>query len=250
MRWFWQRKKNRAPAPDFGPITPETSFLVVGDIHGCLDLLDDALGRISGADDDMPLVFVGDYVDRGPDSAGVLRRLRALQASRSAPVICLGGNHEQMLLGFLDAPHRHYRPWLRHGGDATLRSYGIEPPAARASDADVETLRARLAKAIGADMQIWLRALPQIWRSGNVWVTHAGADPMVGLEVQDPHALIWGHPEFQTYSRTDGQWVVHGHTIVPSVQCQDGRISVDTGAYRTGRLSLLRVGSGGVDLLD
>lgn len=251
MRWFWQRNrhKGRAAAQGFAPIAPDAPFLAVGDLHGRLDLLEAALGRISGADHDLPLVFVGDYVDRGPDSAGVLRRLLDLQNTRAAPVICLSGNHEQMMLGFLETPHRHYRLWLRNGGDATLQSFGVPQPGSGATEAEVDALRTRFADAIGAQMQIWLRSLPQIWQSGNVWATHAGADPMVDLQSQDPHALVWGHPDFRRQPRTDGQWVLHGHTIVPSVHCQDGRIAIDTGAYRTGHLSLVRVDVGGVKLV-
>ncbi len=83
----------------------------------------------------------------------------------------------------------------------------------------------------------WLRAVPLMFRSGNIAVVHAGVSPNRPLDQQKRDALLWGHPQFQTHDRTDGQWVVHGHTIVPVVEPHRGRIGVDTGAYATGILS-------------
>ena len=235
MRWIKRltRKSSRPDAIAFdAPLKPDAPFFVVADIHGRFDLLESALRRVTESKEAIPLVFVGDYVDRGPDSAAVLRHLFELQSANPNQITCLGGNHEEMLLGFLDDPIRFHRLWLRNGGDETLRSFGVKLPGA---DAEAEILAARdqFLKALGPDLHAWLRDLPLNWKSGNVWVTHAGADPAVDMDRQDRNALVWGHPEFRKRPRDDGQWVVHGHTIVPEVTTQEGRISIDTGAFMT-----------------
>ncbi|WP_275393283.1 metallophosphoesterase family protein [Aliiroseovarius sp. Z3] len=222
---------------------------MVGDIHGRMDLLAGALEGIANHWPEQPVVFVGDYIDRGPNSAEVLRHLFGLQSSNPDRIICLLGNHEDMLLGFLDGTLQDHRIWFQNGGDATLRSFGISLPTKAPTTDEVGEIRDSLQQAMGADLMAWLRDLPLVWRAGNVWVTHAGADPFVDMERQDRTALLWGHPDFRKLTRTDDQWVVHGHTIVPEVLCNDGRIAIDTGAYHTGRLSVVHVSDGGIKLL-
>src|SRR6056297_3043779 len=96
----------------------------------------------------------------------------------------------------------------------------------------------------------WLRARPLSWRSGNVWALHAGADPHQPLDSQGDEVLLWGHPAFRRSPRRDGQWVVHGHTIVEHPHTAEGRIAVDTGAYATGRLSAALIECGAVRFLQ
>lgn len=222
----------RRPAPP----APARPVAVIGDVHGRADLLEPLLDRIARDHPAFLPVFTGDLIDRGPDSQAVLRRVRALGAG----AVVLRGNHEQMMLDFLDDPERSGPAWLRHGGVETLASFGI---AAQDPDAPA-ALRAAL-----ADTEGWLRALPLWWLSGTVAVVHAGADPRLPLPAQDPRALLWGHPAFGRFPRRDGIWVAHGHVIVDAPRCARGVISVDTGAWRTGRLGCALISGDGVQFL-
>lgn len=230
------------------PLAPDQPFLVIGDIHGQLDALEATLDRI--ADDpayaNLPLVFVGDYMDRGPHSAGVLHRLMALQASDPRDITCLRGNHEQLLLNFLDNPPMNAPVWFANGGLATLNSFGIRATKLDMRGDRVLMVRERLKMEMGDEALGFLRSLPNLWQTGNVAVVHAGADPGRPLPDQEDDVLIWGHADFRTRPRADGVWVVHGHTIVPNVMVRQGRISVDTGAFQTGALPAVAVSADGV----
>lgn len=227
-----------SPVRSFGPVIlpPGVERVqVVGDVHGCSDLLERLVPRL---DPDCPIVFVGDYVDRGPDPLGTLARLRALDAEPG--VTCLMGNHEAMLLDALDAPERAMLRWVQGGGDATLAACGL----GRTADlTDPPALAERLAEALGPRTVAWLRARPLLARFGNLAVTHAGADPRRPLDDQPPEALLWGHRDFGRLARLDGAWVAHGHVIVPRVRARAGIIGTDTGAWRTGRLSAAEIGA-------
>lgn len=223
------------------PLAPDGAFVAVGDIHGRADLLRALLDQVDDAAPGLPLVFLGDYIDRGPDSSGVLRTLRQLEVDRPGKVACLSGNHEAMLLDALDAPASNMRIWLRNGGDATLDSFGL--PADIPDDALPDALH----DALGHDLIDWLRNRPLLWQSGNVVASHAGGDPTRPIEARRGHGLLWGHRKFLTTPRSDGLWVVHGHYIHATPDMRAGRIALDTGAYRTGRLSAARIAPGKVD---
>ena len=224
------------------PIEPDRPFCAVGDIHGSAHLLEKMLHRLPG---DLPVVFVGDYVDRGDDSAGVLRRLFEAQRTDPDRITCLMGNHEVFLLDFLDGSTRGGAAWLRHGGMQTLGSFGVQPPQTTdLTHTGWAVARQGLAAAMGSDMIGWIRSLPSVTQSGNVAVVHAGADPELPMSVQRPEDLIWGHPDFAKVHRRDGVWVIHGHTIVADPVVRGGRISIDTGAYATGRLTAVVVKMG------
>jgi serine/threonine protein phosphatase 1 len=234
------------PACFDAALAPDERLAVVGDIHGCAALLDALLSRI---DDAAParLVFVGDYIDRGEDSAGVLARLHAL--ARSDDAVFLKGNHEDMMLRFLDDPGAKAAGWLRDGGLQTLASFGIGGLGANPGEASALRARDALARALGPEMLAWLRGLPLSYVSGNVAVVHAAANPAKPIQAQSEQALLWGHPDFARTPRGDGVWVVHGHTIVDAVQTEAGRIGVDTGAYATGRLSAVVLERGDMSVL-
>ena len=222
------------------------SFYAIGDIHGRADLLVKLLARLRAAGADRtPLVFVGDYIDRGEDSAVVLDRLCALQSGGwRERVVCLLGNHEVMLLDFLDDPMSVGPAWMHNGGQATLMSFGVPIVPVDAAPSEWEAVRDALRHALGAEREKWLRGLPVSWRTGNVFVSHAGADPRAPLDAQPEAALIWGHQDFERVARRDGTWVVHGHTIRDEVRSRSGRLGVDTGAYATGRLSAVHIKPG------
>jgi serine/threonine protein phosphatase 1 len=192
------------------------------------------------------LIFVGDYVDRGDNSAAVLTRLQALEAAGQGQVICLKGNHEAMLLDFLDQPEAKGRRWLKNGGLQTLASFGV-----RGSGADFQALHAAFTQALPAGMVDWLRARPLIWQSGSLAVVHAAVDPTRALSDQSDRCLLWGHKAFFRRPHRAGGWVAHGHTIMDQATAQGGRISVDTGAYATQVLTAARVTpDGGVRFLQ
>lgn len=242
----------RQAPPEFtAPIAPDRPFVAIGDIHGRADLLDDLLGRLEAECPGWPVVFLGDYVDRGEQSREVLEMLMDFSGEETPEVTCLMGNHERMLLDMLDDPEQATSRWLRNGGLQVLGSFGVAPPPRnRAEAARLHDTRDALASAMGEDMIAWLRACPLSWRSGNVWAVHAGADPDLPMPQQPEHVLIWGHPAFLSTPRIDGQWVIHGHTIMDRPHALSGRISLDTGAYATNRLSAAAISSDGVSFFQ
>jgi len=229
------------------PIAPDEPFLAIGDVHGRADLLERLEQIILTEAPGLPAVFVGDFLDRGEDSARVIELLMSSSQNGAQPVFCLRGNHEEMCLRFLDQPEANGARWLKYGGLQTLASYGVrvagtEPDALRRTRDD-------LALAMGDNVIDWLRSRPLMWRSGNVCVTHAGADPARSLDAQSERALLWGHKDFAEKPRADGQWIVYGHVIVDRPNAARGRIAVDTGAYATGRLTAALISQGSVRFL-
>lgn len=227
-----------APKTPFPPLAPEVPFVALGDIHGRADLLARALDSFK----DVQIVCVGDYVDRGDESAEVLRLLQA-----RPDVICLSGNHEEMMLNFLDHPQKHGARWLRYGGLQTLASFGVAGASEGTSGGGLDEIAEQLKAAMGEDLVQWLRRRPTLWQSGNVAVVHAGADPNAPIDAQSSEVLHWGHAEFAKQPRQDGIWVLHGHTIVDAPAIDQGRVAIDTGAYATGRLTAAWVTDGQVD---
>lgn len=223
-------------------IAPDRPFYAVGDVHGCASKLQTLLQGIQ--DNSAPLVFVGDYVDRGEHSATVLREVMDLDAQDN--VTCLIGNHEEMLLNFLDDPQKKGPRWLRYGGLQTMASFGVRGIATGLKGEALDIAAAGLREAMGDTMIDWLRNLPTHWVSGNISVVHAAADPEVPIADQAAKVLRWGHPDFEDTPRKDGVWVLHGHTIVDQPHMKSGRIAIDTGAYATGRLTAAHVTSGDV----
>lgn len=227
------------PRPDF-PITdiaPQTPLAVIGDIHGRLDLLETALANLA---DNETGVLVGDYIDRGANSQGVLRHLFA--QTRENRLICLKGNHEQMMLQALAAPEKHMIQWLHHGGERTLESFGISLK----DGTTVTALAERLTAAVGPELIAWITSLPSIWISGNVSISHAGADPHTPIALQRETHLLWGHADLRKQCRRDGIWVVHGHWIVETPEIRSGVIAIDTGAYKTDCLTTAHITKGQV----
>ena len=224
-----------APHP---PLAPAEPLCLIGDIHGCADLLEKLSRKIAEeVSAETRIICVGDYVDRGDASAAVLRMLHAETARPGARLTCVAGNHEDMLIQFLDNPHQAAPRWLRYGGLQTLASFGLRGVSETMSGADLERIRDGLRAALGAELEAWLRDLPLVVQSGNVAIVHAAADPQLPILQQDRSVLLWGHADFARHPRADGIWIAHGHTVVPEIRQRRGRLSVDTGAYATGRLS-------------
>lgn len=237
---IFRRRKPEAggPSTDMPPIRPETPFFAVGDLHGCDRLFDRLLRHLESlGHPNAILVTVGDYVDRGEETARLLRRLRFLSDSVGDAMQCIMGNHEMMLLEMLENPAERGARWLRHGGLQTLASYKVPPVLGDRPEQDWIDMRDRLADRMGDELITWIRNLPLSWRTGNVVVTHAGADPSAPIDTQPKKNLLWGHPDFLRQPRSDGLWVVYGHNITQTPEAVEGRISTDTGAYATGVLT-------------
>ncbi len=213
----------------------------IGDIHGRFDLLQQLLDKIEDHSRTLPptrslyVIFIGDLVDRGPQSAEVLAMLYDLQ-QKTDHVIVLLGNHEEAMLQALDGDMDALRGWLAVGGKQTLKSFGIAP-LRRDEDARAYLLRAR--GAIPREWLAWLRGLPLSVQSGDYYFVHAGIRPGVSLNRQTRNDMLWIREDFLDDVRDHGAIVVHGHSIAPETDIRSNRICIDTGAYRTGMLSAL-----------
>ncbi|SFH49928.1 serine/threonine protein phosphatase 1 [Palleronia marisminoris] len=228
---------------------PETPFYAIGDLHGCLDHLDRMLEAIetdmtARGRDNTTLVLLGDYVDRGEDSRGVLLSLYQIARNLPDKVVCLMGNHEKMLLDFLDRPEERGPRFLRYGGLQTLASFRVSGVIERARPDQLVSAAERLRAALPEGLEDWLRALPLWWRSGDVVCVHAAMDPAIPPEAQQGRDMLWGHPLFSRYTRPDGLWVIHGHNVVEEGNVTGRRVACDTGAYHSGRLTAAAVHPG------
>ena len=219
-------------------LPPGLRVYAIGDIHGRADLLDRLHDKIeadlSTAPEKTAIVYLGDYVDRGPDSHGVIERLVRPRFT-GVETVALLGNHEDMLLQFMDAPYGASL-WLSNGGDATLASYKVKVPAS--FDELLFTQRALLG-AMPRHHKQFLASLPEQVQFGDYLFVHAGIKPGPPLDRQSREHMIWIRDVFLNSEVDHGLIVVHGHTIVHEVEWMPNRIGVDTGAYTTGRLTAL-----------
>jgi len=221
----------------------EQRAYAIGDIHGRLDLLDDLLDRIEAdnatrCDANVTLVFLGDLIDRGPQSAQVIERLRRYRPS-FAKTVFLMGNHEEVLLRILAGETEVFDDWLRFGGAECARSYGVDPLdlQARSGPAAVRALRDSIPKV----HLKFLSSFVDTATFGGYLFVHAGIRPGVPLSHQVPDDLRWIRAPFLTNEADHGRIVVHGHTISEKVEVRSNRIGIDTGAYRTDVLTALGV---------
>ncbi len=250
---LFRNRRQREPGTGlFAP--PETAGLTyaIGDVHGRHDLLGRLLERVveeSVRRGIYPkLVLLGDYIDRGEHSRNTIDLLMALGRIAEIETVFLMGNHEHMLLRFLGDPATGSQ-WLKHGGLQTLHSYGIgNLPGDLRDRREGARLRDRLAAALGPHLG-FIEGLAMSHRDGNVLFTHAGADPALPPDAQDAATLLWGSERFREERRGDGIWVVHGHYVVEQPSAAQGRISVDTGAFYSGRLTAARIEGGAVSFV-
>lgn len=228
------------PGPRYS-VPPGHLVYAVGDIHGRLDLLEKLVGQIAGDRAEKAhlgtcsLVFLGDYVDRGFQSKQVLDYLRTL-APDWCDVICLRGNHEDMMLGFLDDPMAN-EGWLHFGGLATLASYDARPQEGETGRPDLLATASVFDDKFPRAHREFIRSMPLSHRIGDYMFVHAGLRPGVALDAQHPGDLTLIRQEFTDSKYDFGVRVVHGHTGVQNPVVLPGRIAVDTIAYATGRLT-------------
>ena len=240
-----RRAASSATERESASTPPGTLVWVVGDVHGCADLLDVLLyGVVEDIDLTRAtvthLVFLGDYVDRGPDSRAVLDRLIALQDAKQIELHFLRGNHEDRMEAFLERSDLG-AGWCDFGGRETLGSFGVHPPEASDSPEAWETASRALASAMMERHRRFLRRLGSSVTIGDYFFAHAGAEPGVALEKQDPQQLMWIRRRFLEHPEPFEKMIVHGHTPTPHVYVDHRRIGIDTGAYATGVLTALRL---------
>jgi len=223
------------------PRLPEgVRIYAIGDVHGRADLLDRVFARIDAHIAAHPVVrpvqvLVGDYVDRGPNSRGVLDRL--ILRARAKEMVLLKGNHESFVLEFLQDPSI-LQSWSQMGGLETLMSYGLTPSLK--ADAEAQRQLARGLHAVLPKSHLrFLSSLPTSFSCGGFFFVHAGVRPRVPLERQREEDLLWIRDEFLLYEEEFGKIIVHGHTPVREIDVRPNRINIDTGAYATGQLSCL-----------
>ncbi len=240
------------------PIAPRRAengvrIYAIGDVHGCRAELDRLLTMID--DDDAArggnvttsLIFLGDLVDRGPDSAGVVARLLDLSRTR-ANVRFLKGNHEELFLEALKGAKDALRLFCRVGGKQTILSYGME--AREYDELGYPELAARLETLIPAEHRAFLEGFEDMIVSGDYAFVHAGIRPDVPLEEQRGADLRWIRDAFLEHRGAHPKLIVHGHTITADVDRHPNRIGVDTGAYSSGKLTAIGIEGGEIWFLN
>ncbi|HYG28019.1 MAG TPA: metallophosphoesterase family protein [Caulobacteraceae bacterium] len=240
------KKRRPSIAAAERPETPQgTVIWAIGDIHGRLDLLQPMVEAImadaaASAADRKVVIFLGDYVDRGPDSRGVIRYLADLPADRGIEWRFLKGNHEEAMLDFLDDPSAGAR-WCEYGGDAALRSYGLKPPELKHKVEAWARVANDLEHKVARRERDFLENLKLSLSIGDYFFSHAGARPGVPLERQTERDLMWIRNSFLDSDVGFEKVVVHGHTPTREVHVDQRRIGVDTKAYDSGVLSAVRL---------
>ena len=247
MPGAWSTLQNLFRRQPSGPgrearVPPGTRVYAVGDIHGRLDLLRELHALIAADAGDAPgrgktLIYLGDYVDRGLESRGVIDLLLDSTLPGVAPVY-LGGNHEDALLSFLD-DFAIGPAWIQLGGDATLYSYGVALSGRLGEQKTLIDAQLGLRQNLPERHLAFLRALLPYHEVGGYLFVHAGLRPGVPIDKQEPEDLKWIRDEFLDSTVDHGRVVVHGHSISLKVEYRPNRVCIDTGAYATGVLTCL-----------
>jgi serine/threonine protein phosphatase 1 len=215
---------------------PSGRLFAIGDVHGCVTELARLVEAIpAGAGD--TIAFVGDYIDRGPDSRGVIEFLLDWRTRTPARTVFLKGNHEDMALAFLGRPGQWGEAWLRNGGSAALRSYGIDP----------ETPQAEIAARLPGKHLDFLDGLATSFGWGEFLIVHAGIRPGVALPAQQTEDLLWIREEFLDHPHHLGATVIFGHTPHRHIVVElPYKIGIDTGCVYGGALSCIVLPEGHV----
>ncbi|MEM9683873.1 MAG: metallophosphoesterase family protein [Pseudomonadota bacterium] len=248
--------ESQAVALELSPprVPAGTLVYAVGDIHGCADLLEKMHAEIirdagNAEAERRVVVYLGDYVDRGPDSSGVVDLLldKPLEGFES---YYLMGNHEDFLLEFLDDPE--IGPgWIFNGGAATLESYGVKADFGLGFGLEeLVELQEKFVKALPERHLEFYRKLAFTHEEGDYFFVHAGVRPGVPLENQSDEDMLWIREEFLDSLNNHGKVIVHGHTITWEPEFRVNRIGVDTGAFTSGTLTSLVLESHEQDVLQ
>ena len=244
------RKKSKTSLTDQKPQTvgmpsgpPGKRCYAIGDVHGRLDLLTSLLDKIKADIARSPgpenfIVFLGDLIDRGPDSKGVVELLMSAPVP-DATIRCVKGNHEEGLIRALSGETHLLQDWLKHGGFQCAISYGATGQELMSGETD--DVLTTLQQCIPRRHLEFLKGFNDTIAFGDYLFVHAGVRPGVPLEGQSPKDLHWIRDDFLTSSEDFGKVIVHGHTIVERVEVRKNRIALDTGAYCSGKLTALRL---------
>ncbi|WP_379920548.1 metallophosphoesterase family protein [Erythrobacter sp. R86502] len=228
-----------SPPPKLPAVPPGTRYYAIGDIHGRLDLYEALIGAIEteiaqAPEYDHHVIVLGDLVDRGPDSAGVVERTRIWQQTGNVQV--LAGNHEEMFLTAFTKPEA-LRHFLKHGGTETVLSYGLSRK--QLATMDLDEIFARLPEIVPQSVRDYIAGFETMVRTGDYVFVHAGVDPARTLADQQRSDLLWIRERFLNHVGPLEKVVVHGHTIFETVMDCGNRIGIDTGAFRSGVLTAL-----------
>lgn len=242
------------------PAIPEGQRVyAIGDIHGRADLLKKLLTLIENDlnNPDPPIsdksitlnqpppniqnfiVFLGDYIDRGPSVREALNLMRTGLPAALHPVY-LRGNHEDQLLRLLNGNFSDTANWLKFGGEATLMSYGINPFSANFKN-NFKNIQQALTTAMPAADIAFLTETQTSWICGDYYFVHAGIRPEIPLTEQEDIDLLWIRQEFLNSKIEHEKYIVHGHTISTAPEVLANRAGIDTGAYATGKLTCLKL---------
>lgn len=247
------KRKPQVRAPENPSVPDGTIVWAIGDIHGRLDLLVPLVEAImadaaASAAERKVVIFLGDYIDRGPESRGVIEYLTTLPISRGVEWRFLKGNHEETMLRFLEDPAIGSR-WCEYGGDAALESYGLRAPYLK-HRADVwGPVAADLAHRIPASHLEWLESLELCVTLGDYCFVHAGLRPGLAISEQSEADMLWIRDSFLQSQEAFEKVVVHGHTPTKAVYSDHRRIGVDTKAYASDVLTALRLERDGKSLM-
>ncbi|MBI1907781.1 MAG: serine/threonine protein phosphatase [Rhodocyclales bacterium] len=243
LHWASYRPPEGKPPPA-ARTPPGTVVYAIGDIHGCSDLLA-CIQRGIALDIRMRpatrrvVVYLGDYISRGPDTRRVLDQVIAWHPD-GIEIVTLMGNHEQLLLRYLDGDLKAGGHWLAYGGLEAAAHYGIDTTHHSPSDpATLPRLKHQLAAALPDAHTRLLRSLALNHREGDYLFVHAGIAPGIALPAQSERDQVWIRQRFLQSPLDHGAVVVHGHCIAPEPQVRHNRIGIDTGAYQSGVLTCL-----------
>lgn len=238
MRRFFQKLGGQKA--NYVPDLPEgVRIYVVGDVHGRFDLLcalqDKISADASGAARIIE-IYLGDYIDRGPQSREVIDLLIGLTRDRRERIF-LKGNHEETLLKFLNDP-QILASWRQFGGVETLHSYGVDLSVLR-DEQGYEQIQKEFAARFSASHRGFFQSLQTSATIGGYFFVHAGVRPGVPLEEQKEEDLMWIRQDFLESRANHGKVIVHGHTPVEQPEIWPNRINIDTGAYLSNKLTCL-----------
>lgn len=234
-------RRKMSPAPPRATAPPGERIYAIGDIHGCADLLDDLLGQIMAdhatrAPAVLKLIFLGDLIDRGPDSAAVVQRAMAV-AKAEPETRFLMGNHEEVFLKALDGDQKAMRFFCRIGGRETILSYGMSED--EYNRYDYNELADAMSKIVPDAHRQFLSGFEDVVVAGDYAFVHAGIRPGVPLAEQQQSDLRWIRDLFLDSTAAHERIIVHGHTIATDIESRPNRIGLDTGAYASGKLSAM-----------
>ncbi|WCT74118.1 metallophosphoesterase family protein [Sphingomonas naphthae] len=239
-----KRLFGRAPEASAPSLPPGLRVYAIGDVHGRLDRLMAVEAAIAAhiaahpPEGDALVIFIGDYVDRGPDSRGVIEALAGLRFA-GLPARCLMGNHEDAMLQFLESAAIG-PAWFEYGGMATLASYGVKPAGPESVDR-FERLRQGLVAILPDSHRRFLGDLELSIELGDYLFVHAGVRPSRAIDQQQRDDLLTIREPFLSHDKRLALRVVHGHTVTDRPVFRQNRIGIDTGAYATGMLTCLLI---------